>query len=130
MDESLITSTYSPLTFAFLGDAVYSLYIREGIVRKGNVQPNKLHKRTSDIVKAESQAKSADAIQGLLSEAETDIYRRGHNAHTESHAKNASLSDYHKATGLEALFGWLYLKGDTERIEELIRACLEALSKE
>ena len=93
------------------------------IVSRGNVQVSKLHKRTADIVKAEAQSKAADAILPLLSEAEAQIYNRGHNAKTESHAKNASLKDYHKATGLEALFGFLYLKGDTGRIEELMEKC-------
>lgn len=123
MDESLISSTYSPLTLAFLGDAVYSLYVRDMIVSRGNVQVSKLHKRTADIVKAEAQSKAADAILPLLTDTEAQIYNRGHNAKTESHAKNASLKDYHKATGLEALFGFLYLKGDSDRIEELMEKC-------
>lgn len=127
MDKSLIRSTYSPLTFAFLGDAVYSLYVRNMIVLRGNIQASKLHKRTADIVKAQAQARSADAVLPLLNADEAEIYNRGHNAKTESHAKNASVKDYHKATGLEALFGYLYLAGDTGRIEELMKACIDAL---
>ncbi len=118
--------TYSPLTFAFLGDAVYSLYVRAVIVRRGNTAAAKLHRKTSGIVKAEAQARSVEAVMGLLTEEEREIVKRGINAKPEHHAKNASLSDYHKATGLEALFGYLYLLDRRERLQELAEACIKA----
>ncbi len=116
--------SYSPLTFAFLGDAVYSLYVRDILVRRGNTSAAKLHKHTSGIVKAGAQARAMDTLMESLTEEESAIARRGINARPEHHAKNASLSDYHKATGLEALFGYLYLSGQNERIRELIEKCI------
>ncbi len=116
--------SYSPLTFAFLGDAVYSLYVRVILVRRGNTSASKLHKRTSVIVKAEAQARAMDVLMESLTEEEAAIARRGINARPEHHAKNASLADYHKATGLEALFGYLYLSGQKDRIAELIEKCI------
>ena len=114
--------TYSPLTFAFLGDAVYSLYVRYTLVKKGNTQAKKLHDMASRIVSATSQAAVYDSL--LLWEETTEeervILRRGCNAHVNHQAKNASGTDYHKATGLEALFGYLYLLGRTDRIEEIL----------
>ena len=124
MDESVITSTYSPLSFAFLGDAVYSLYVRKLVIMNGNMSAHKLHQRATEYVNAGAQAKAADAIQAILTEEEKDIYKRGENAKTESHAKNASLYEYHKATGLETLLGWMYLKGDMRRLEEVLEACI------
>ncbi len=117
--------SYSPLTFAFIGDGVYGLYVRTALVNAGNTQARKLHERTSRIVSATAQAKALDAISDMLTDEETDIVKRGTNAHTSHQAKNASSYDYHKATGLEALFGYLYLKGDTDRIEELIQRCID-----
>ena len=114
--------TYSPLTLAFLGDGVYGLYVRSVLVKKGNTQARKLHRETSRIVSATAQAKVYDELMAkdILSDDEKDIMRRGCNAHVTHQAKNASGIDYHKATGLEALFGYLYLKDMTDRIEELI----------
>ncbi|MCR5488077.1 MAG: ribonuclease III [Lachnospiraceae bacterium] len=124
MGESIDLRTYSPLTFAFLGDAVYSLYIRDAVVRKGNMPSHKLHKKTSGIVNARAQAEAMDALMEHLSEEEREIASRGIGAKPEHHAKNASPADYHKATGLEALFGYLYLKGRHERIRELTERCI------
>ncbi|MCR5747497.1 MAG: ribonuclease III [Lachnospiraceae bacterium] len=118
--------SYSPLTFAFLGDGVYGLYVRAALVERGNTQAKKLHRKASSIVSATAQSKALDRIAELLTEDEEDIVRRGSNAHTAHQAKNASSYDYHKATGLEALFGYLYMKHDTKRIEELIKLCIES----
>lgn len=117
--------TYSPLALAFLGDAVYSLIVRTIIVEKGNRQAEKLHNETTHLVSARAQASVGDAIKDLLTEEEARIYRRGHNSNPYHHAKNASLSDYLKATGVETLCGYLYLKGELPRILELLRAGIQ-----
>ena len=119
--------TYSPLTFAFLGDGVYGLYMRAELVRRGNTQARKLHNEASRIVSATSQARVYELFEAgdMLTEEERDIMRRGCNAHVNHQAKNATGIDYHKATGLEALFGYLYLTERSDRIEELIEAGLD-----
>ncbi len=116
--------TYSPLTLAYIGDGIYDLVIRTLMVRHGNCQPNKLHKRTSALVKAASQAEMIDKIQDSLTEEELSVYRRGRNAKSYTMAKNATMKDYRKATGFEALMGYLYLKEETERMIALIKAGL------
>lgn len=116
---------YSPLTLAFIGDAVYSLVIRTIIVDKGNVPVNRLHKETTSLVQASAQAAAADAILPELTGEEEAVYRRGRNAKSGSCAKNASIQDYRKATGMEALTGYLYLKGDMERIALLLKLGME-----
>lgn len=117
-------NTYSPLTLAFLGDCVYDLIIRTKLLEEGNRPVNTLHKQKSNLVRAEKQAEMADAMKEMLSEEEYEIYKRGRNAKTVSHAKNAGLSDYHKATGFECLLGYLYLQGNVDRILELVKAVI------
>lgn len=119
--------TYSPLTLAYIGDAVYELVIRTMIVEEGNAPVNKLHKRSSALVKAAAQAQLIHAIEPFLNEEELGIYKRGRNAKSYTTAKNASVIDYRTATGFEALMGWLYLKGDHERMLELIHSGLEQM---
>lgn len=119
--------TYSPLTLAYIGDGIYDLVIRSLVVAKGNTRAGELHKRTSQIVKAHTQAEMMEVLLPLLSEEEEDIYRRGRNAKSPTMAKNATMSDYRKATGFEALMGWLYLKDDFERLVELIKKGVEKL---
>ena len=116
---------YSPLALAFIGDSVFDLVIKSVIVEKANCQVNKLQNKTSKIVRATTQALIVDALKDVLSEEEANIYRRGRNAKPYTKAKNASYSEYCKATGLEALVGYLYLKGDTERLIALIKTGLE-----
>ncbi|MDO4510025.1 MAG: ribonuclease III domain-containing protein [Lachnospiraceae bacterium] len=116
---------YSPLALAFIGDSVFDLVIKSVIVEKANCQVNKLQNKTSKIVRATTQALIVDALKDELSEEEANIYRRGRNAKPYTKAKNASYSEYCKATGLEALVGYLYLKGDTERLVSLIKLGLE-----
>ncbi|NLA77553.1 MAG: ribonuclease III [Clostridiales bacterium] len=110
---------YSPLTLAFLGDAVYSLLVREALVRQANRPAGELHKRSVRFVSAAAQAAAVRGILPILSEEETAILKRGRNAHSSHTPKNQSESDYRYATGFEALMGYLYLKGDTDRLEEL-----------
>ncbi len=119
--EEVDIRTYSPLALAYIGDGVFDLVIRSVIVGRGNTGANRLHHRTSHIVKAHTQAKIAESLLPHLTEEEAAVYRRGRNAHSPTMAKNATMSDYRKATGLEALFGYLYLAGQFERIVSLIR---------
>ena len=116
---------YSPLALAFIGDSVFDLVIKSVIVEKANCQVNKLQNKTSKIVRATAQALIVDALKDELSEEEANIYRRGRNAKPYTKAKNASYSEYCKATGLEALVGYLYLKGETKRLVSLIKLGLE-----
>ena len=117
--------TYSPLTLAYIGDAVYDLVIRSVLVNRGNTAVNNIHKKASAIVKAPSQAAVAASIMEELTEEEKDIYRRGRNSKPHTKAKNASTMEYLEATGLEAVVGFLYLKGDTDRALDLIKLGLE-----
>ncbi len=119
--------SYSPLTLAYVGDAVYELVIRTMIISKGNAPVNKLHKRSAALVKAPAQAQMMKVIEPLLSEEELHIYKRGRNAKSYTSAKNASVIDYRIATGFEALMGWLYLQERQERMLELIKIGLNEL---
>ncbi len=112
--------TYSPLTLAYIGDAVFDLVIRSVLVNKGNTAVNNLHKKASAIVKAQSQSAIAAAIMEDMTEEERDIFRRGRNSKPHTKAKNASAIEYLEATGFEAVMGFLYLSGDMDRIMELI----------
>lgn len=109
----------SPLTLAFLGDAVYELFVRERLVRAANRPARVLHGLAVRQVKASAQACAAARLLPLLNEEELAVYKRGRNAHPGHIPKNASHSDYHAATGFEALVGYLYLQGRTQRLEEL-----------
>lgn len=113
--------TYSPLTLAFLGDAVYELAVRTVIVEQGSRPPKELHLASSRLVKAETQSRMAELMQEELTEEERTVYRRGRNAHPATTAKHATTGDYRRATGWEALMGYLYLTGREERLLELIR---------
>lgn len=117
--------TYSPLGLAFLGDGVYSLIVRTMAISKGNRQAQKLHNDTRKYVSAQAQARIGDAIQELLTEEEARIYQRGRNANPYHHAKNATLEEYLKATALETLCGYLYLRDDTARFLELMKAGIQ-----
>lgn len=136
MDESIIylkerfalpevdIHTYSPLTLAYIGDAAYELIIRTYLVDQGNGRPVQLHKRASAMVKAAAQAAMAEALLPELTDEEKDVYRRGRNAKSGTMAKNATMADYRKATGFEALMGYLYLKGEQKRMIDLVKTGL------
>lgn len=112
-------SALSPLALAFVGDTVFDLLTRTSLVLQANRPVNDLHKNASKKVCAAAQSESIKKIMPLLTEDELAVFKRGRNAHTSSIPKNASSADYHYATGLESLFGWLYLKGETSRIFQL-----------
>ena len=107
---------YSPLTLAYIGDAVYELVIRTVVVERANRAANELHKRTVKYVQAGVQAAMIEAVLPELTEDEVAVYKRGRNAKSHTSAKNASIQDYRKATGFEALMGYLYLTGQNERM--------------
>lgn len=122
--------TYSPLTLAYIGDAIYDLVIRTIVVERGNSPANKLHKQTVTYVNARVQAKMIDALESELTEEEMAVYHRGRNAKSYTAAKNASIIEYRKATGLEALCGYLYLQGRQERMLQLIHEAIVRIGLE
>ena len=115
---------YSPLVLAYLGDAAYEILIRTIVVSEGNMQVNKLHKKSSALVKAAAQAEFLMAIED-----EHAVYKRGRNAKSFSMAKNATMKDYRMATGFEALMGYLYLSGRTERMVDLVALAMTKTGK-
>ena len=114
-------SGMSALSLAHMGDAVYELQVRTMLCTGGLTVNGNLHRETVARVCAPAQAVFADRILPLLTEEERAVYKRGRNAHVHAIPKNATASQYGKATGVEALFGWLHLMGRQERIEELFR---------
>ena len=120
---------YSPLTLAYLGDAVYEMVIRTICVKRTNMQTQKLHRKVTGYVSAKAQAKMMDALIGELTEEEESIYRRGRNSKPYKKEKNASMEEYLKATGFEALVGYLYLQKEYERMNALIAHGIEALQE-
>ena len=116
---------YSPLALAYIGDSIYDLKIKEYFVMRSNMQSEKYHKLVTGIVSANAQSEFVDSIMQQLTEQELEIYKRGRNSTPHTKAKNASLSNYLKATGLEAVMGFLYLTGKSDRISELIDMALK-----
>ena len=110
----------SPLSLAFVGDAVYTLYARSKVIQHSDAKNGALHTEATKLVKASGQAEMADAILSLLTEEEMGVFKRARNSKTNSVAKNASIGDYKKATGFEALVGFLYLTGQDERLKYLL----------
>ncbi len=113
-------SQYGALALAYIGDTVYELHNREKAVRKADRNVHKLHEECSHRANAAAQARIAEYLEPFLTDEERNVYHRGRNAEVNTKPKNMSVQDYHKATGLEALIGWLYLQGERERIAELI----------
>lgn len=126
-DKEVDIRSYSPLTFAYIGDAVFEMVIRTLIVENGQRAANTLHKHTTKIVCAGTQAALVEAIFEDMTEEEQEVYRRGKNTKIHSSAKNASLSDYRKATGFEAVCGYLYLCDRTQRVVQLVKMGLDKL---
>lgn len=123
--DNVDVRTYSPLTLAFMGDCVFEIVIRSIVVERGNRQTGSLHKTKTAVVNAKVQARMIEALMEELTEEERAVYKRGRNAKPHTVAKNASVNDYRKATGLEALFGYLYLNGQEDRILKLTKRGLE-----
>lgn len=113
------TDDFSPLTLAFVGDGVYDLLVREHLVRQANRPVGELNKTKVAMVNCKSQAQFAKKLLPSLTEKEVAVYKRGRNAAPKSVAKNGTVAEYHSATGLECLFGYLYLNDEQQRISEL-----------
>lgn len=125
--KAVDVNEYSPLTLAYIGDSVYEIIVRTILVNRGNAPVNKLNKEASELAKAGTQAKIVEIILDSLSEEELAAYKRGRNAHPYTKAKNATSGDYHRATGFEALIGYLYLKREFDRITEIVKTGLDGL---
>ncbi len=125
-ETTLKAECYSPLTLAFLGDAVYELEIRRFLCANGSAPSGVLHKKTVHYVCASFQANAYDILVDFLTQEELSVMKRGRNANGASVPKSSSPVEYRKATGVEALFGFLYLKGCEERINQI---CAYILSK-
>lgn len=110
---------YSPLALAYLGDAYYELLVRAYLLEQGNMPTAELNRRAKEYVTAVKQSAMVDIILPHLSESETAAYKRGRNAHSAHTPKSAAAVQYRRATGLECLFGYLFVKGETERARQL-----------
>ena len=120
MEQTRTTADdYSPLTLAFIGDGVYDLLVRDYLVRQANRPVGELNKCKVALVNCESQAAFAKSLMPKLSEREQAVYKRGRNAAPKCTPKHGTVADYHSATGLEALFGYLHINGEQDRIKEL-----------
>lgn len=120
---------YSPLTLAYIGDGIYELIIRTLVVSKANTPVNKMHKKSASLVKAGTQSAMIEVLMEELTQEEIAVFKRGRNAKSATSAKNATIQDYRRATGLEALMGYLYLTGRSERMTRLIQMGLERLKE-
>ena len=118
-------SSISMLGLAHIGDAVYELMVRSWLVCHGKLTSRTLHRATVELVRAGAQARFAARIAPTLTDGESAIYRRGRNTRVNSVPKGAQISEYHAATGFEALFGWLYLRGEHDRLSELFAMIME-----
>ena len=115
----------SSLGLAYIGDCVYELLVRTHVLRSGRHTNRNLHAAAVELTCAPAQARAAARLLPLLTEEEQAIYRRGRNTHVNSVPKNAEIADYHAATGLECLFGWLWLRGQHGRANELFNRIME-----
>lgn len=119
IDEDVNAKQLSPLNLAFIGDCIYEILVREMLVTRANRPVNDLHKESVKYVSAKAQTKAFEKIEAVLSEEELAVFKRGRNAKVGHNPKSASTQEYHIATGVEALFGYLYLTDNMSRIKEL-----------
>lgn len=120
----------SPLVLAYIGDCVYDLIIKTYLLdRKGNMPVNKLNKMASGLVKAQTQSELIGLIEDKLTDAEEAVYKRGRNAKSYTSAKNATIGDYRRATGFEALIGYLYLNDEYSRMVELVKIAFQGFGE-
>lgn len=110
----------NPVTLAFLGDAVYTLWVRQRLVEKTDAKPSDLQRTAAQVVSARGQSAFLEKVLPMLTQDEEDIFRRGRNAKKPTKSKNASVADYSRSTGFEAVLGFLHLTGQAERIEQLL----------
>ena len=128
-NEKVDIRLYSPQALAFLGDAVYEILVRERIVHRANMPVNKLHLQAVEQVRASYQSKAYAVVEPVLTEDELAALKRGRNISSIKPPKNGTMQDYRRATGLECLFGYLYLKGEIQRINELFLMIEEHLEQ-
>ena len=128
--QEVDVKTYSPLALAYIGDCIFDLVIKSLVLNEGNKPVQKLHRETSMYVQASSQSKMMRRLQEELTEEEHQVYMRGRNSKTVSPAKNQSVTDYRRATGFEALMGYLYLKREYRRMLELVKLGIDSLNRE
>ena len=128
MEESVV-KMYSPLALAYIGDSIYDLMVKEHFVMQSNMQPEKYHKKVTSIVSANAQSAFVDYYMERLNETELGVYRRGRNSSPHTKAKNASLENYLKATGFEAVLGYLYLSEQTARLNDIVTESIEYVTK-
>lgn len=119
VDKDVNAKQLSPLNLAFIGDCIYEILVRENLVTSANRPVNDLHKESVKYVSAKAQTKAFEKIEALLSEEEMAVFKRGRNAKVGHNPKSASTQEYHIATGVETLFGYLYLTDNMQRIKEL-----------
>ena len=117
----------SPLTWAYVGDCIFELYVRTKLVNETKLKPHELHLRAINYVKAKSQAEMLHNINDKLTEEEQDIVRRGRNTENHHLPKNANIQDYMYSTAFEALIGYLYLCKKEKRVKEIIKMAIESL---
>lgn len=123
--EEVDVNLLSPLTWAYIGDAVYELYIRTNLVNKTKLKPHKLHIESIKYVKAKAQADILKELMEILTDEEKDIVRRARNAENHHLPKNAGPEDYMYSTAFEGLIGYLYLCKKDERLKEILKKCIE-----
>lgn len=129
LGENCNVENLNPLQLAFIGDAIFELFTREQLICNVQCSVNKLHKKAVEKVCCQNQANCSENLIPILTEEEFEVFRKGKNAHTKNIPKNASVAQYHAATGLEALFGYLYLKGKIERLRVLFKFISPDISK-
>lgn len=127
MNFSLRAEEYSPLVLAYMGDAVYEQYVRTRLVSAANMPVNILHCRATGFVSAQAQFEASKHILPMLTEEEDRVFKRGRNAHHATVPKNAQVTHYRHATGFEALIGYLYIKGDSDRLSYILDLSYEWL---
>lgn len=120
----------NPQVLAFVGDSVYTLYVRTMLCEKFDVKSGQLHTLANEFVKAQGQSDALESVLNILDDNELAIYKRARNYHTHSVAKNASVIDYKRATGLEAVIGYIYLIGNYNRLNQILDLCIKGVNDE
>ena len=128
--ENAEINSFSPLSLAYIGDAVYEVYIRSHVMNNGNMQVNKFHREATRYVSANAQSNIIHRIMEFLTEEEISVFKRGRNAHSYTSAKNADIVAYRHATGFEALIGYLFILKQFDRINEIVKMSIEAVENE
>ena len=120
---------YSPQTLAYIGDGVFEIMVRTHLAAEKNIPPEVLHKKAKEYVSAKAQAAAAEAIREKFLPEEEEFYKRGRNTNAKFYRKNILVGDYRKATGLECLFGYLYMTGQNQRLRDIFSYVAESIEK-